>query len=216
MTFKENLERLKINAKKTLNHILPKNSLPVFSKDYNDLIDILKEIDFGNSSEISIPLNFISYDLLPFPNDIILDENSGTINSEIDALSITISGHVGEPSKYRVCSRISLVYDNPSNLVSNNQSVILFYYVLNGGATMTLSVSRSTAMMFTSVPSKSNYFELTSNFITNDELSDDCVILIRAKFFKSSDGKGQSVTLALDNLNSSFYIEQLPKQLPLN
>lgn len=61
-TFREILEKLKINAAKVLRGKDPEDCLPVVSKDYNDLIDVLKELDSnGTVTSVSIaPANGFS------------------------------------------------------------------------------------------------------------------------------------------------------------
>jgi hypothetical protein len=80
-TFREILEKLKINAAKVLRGKAPEDSLPVVSKDYNDLIEALKALEVGGET---YGVNYIVKDMSSYPPEtIVISEIDGNLNTDV-------------------------------------------------------------------------------------------------------------------------------------
>jgi hypothetical protein len=206
-TFREILEKLKINAAKVLRGKAPEDSLPVVSKDYNDLIEALKALEVGGET---YGVNYIVKDMSSYPPEtIVISEIDGNLNTDVLISELIVSGHnfyIGYPTRYKIVPNFYVKYEKELLETSNFTQIHMTIQVLDLSDTPVYQFLRGELVPESGIDLV-QYFQLQCNIISTANLEDGYKVRVYMKLVKDADAGTQRISVLSYDAISSFYIE---------
>lgn len=206
-TFREILEKLKINAAKVLRGKTPEDCLPVVSKDYNDLIDVLKALEVGGET---YKVNYIVKDMSTYPPEtIVISEIDGNLNTDVLISELIVSGnnfYIGYPTRYKIVPNFYVKYEKELLETSNSTQIQMTIQVLDLSDTPVYQFLRGELVPESGVDLV-QYFQMQCNIISTANLEDGYKVRVYMKLVKDADAGTQRISVLSYDAVSSFYIE---------